>query len=95
MARGIPITSTIINPNGASPWERFAFPTLDPSMNGIGERWFAARNTANKPYCFTPTKPFWFGGKKYVGLYPCIAFATRDFSFIAQRGPRGMVLGIE
>lgn len=85
MARGQLFYQTMRNPNAQHVWERFEFPVYDPNLNGHCERWFAARCTLKKPYCFTPSEAFYFGGKRYIPLYPCIAFATLNFGFIIQR----------
>ncbi len=77
-------------------WLRCKFPTLHIAsvrMHADGERWFAARNTLEKPYCWTPTEPFTFGGRQYVRLYPCIAYATQNFGWVIQKGPHGMIIG--
>lgn len=65
-------------------------PTKDPAVTGNGPHWFAAKHTIQKPYCWTPTKPFYFGGKLFIPLYPCAAFATKNFGHIIQRGPQGL-----
>lgn len=76
-------------------WQREKFPTLDVSMRGEGPYWVAARYSVHKPYCWTPAKPFWFGGKQFVWGYPCIAYATANFGWVIQKGPHGFVIGRE
>lgn len=98
MTRGVPRTSTIRDAQAPAVWQRYQFPTMDVpvgQMNAYGDRWFAARNTLHKPYCWTPHHPFWFGGKQFIGLYPCVAGATRDHGFIIQKGPNGLIWGRE
>lgn len=95
MARGVSVFSTIVNPDGKCNWDKFSYPTFDPDMIGQGERWFAARNKPDKPFCFTPAKHFWFGGKRFIPLYPCQAFATRNFGFIYQRLWDRVIVGAE
>lgn len=73
-------------------WQRCKFPTLDIDPNrGYGAQWFASRSTIHQPYCWTPARPFHFGGKRFIWGYPCIAFATTNFGFVTQRGPDGIV----
>lgn len=75
-------------------WERCKFPTMDINVdNGHGDRWFAARATMHNPKCWTPTKPFYFGGERFIPLYPCAAWATANFGWVCQQGPDGMILG--
>lgn len=50
-----------------------------------GDRWFAGRKTLSKPFCWTPTEPFTFGGKRFIALYPCVAFSTKNWGFIVQK----------
>lgn len=77
-------------------WQRNEFPThLTQSINGWDgtcERWFAARRTMANPFCWTPTEPFVFGGKRFIALYPCIAFATRNFGWICQQRWNGVIM---
>lgn len=98
MPRGVPATSTVRNAEAVSVWQRFVFPTRDVSisaMSAMGDRWFAAKNKLGKPFCWTPTKGFRFGGKQFIPLYPCVAYATRDFGHIIQQGPYGLIWGRE
>lgn len=94
MPRGVPRTMTVRDPEAPSVWRRFNFPTMDiasGAMNSNGDKWFAAKNTLTRPYCWTPHQPFIYGGRQFVGLYPCIAFATKDFGHIIQQGPNGLI----
>jgi hypothetical protein len=70
-------------------WYKYNFPVTDFIVFPGTKRRMA------KPYCWTPSKPFYFGGKRYVPLYPCIAFETRNFGWIIQKGPYGTILGRE
>jgi hypothetical protein len=93
--RGQPFYRTIRNANARNVWERYEFPTFQPVLHGNCERWFAARSTLHAPFCFTPTERFHFGGEEYIPLYPCVAFATRNFGFIIQRKWNGFTWGRE
>lgn len=64
-------------------WERNKFPAHDTRITS--NSFFGKRKTLAKPYCWTPTEPFTFGGKRFIALYPCIAFETKNFGFVCQR----------
>jgi len=74
-------------------WDRHKFPTRD--IDTARWPWFANEATIKKPICWTPTKPFQFGGRRFIALYPCIAFATLNAGNIIQRLPNSLVLGRE
>ena len=80
-------------------WERLAFPTRDLQRDfrfyANGAQWLAARHTINSPLCFTPTEEFSFGGKRFIPLYPCAAFATKSFGFVVQKTWEGLTYGRE
>lgn len=69
-------------------WQRYKFPTLD-----LKGRFPGTKHSLEKPYCWTPTTPFYWGGKQFVWGYPCIAFETSNFGWISQKGPHGRVTG--
>lgn len=95
MARGQPRHSTIRDSAEVAVWSRWNFPTGNVAMRGHGGQWVAAKNTLQRPFCWTPEKAFYFGGKRFVGLYPCVAFATENFGHVVQQGPDGLVSGKE
>lgn len=79
---------------GKSIWEVYKFPTLDMNhcIHTIGPRWVGYRKTMTKPFCWTPTEPFSFDGKRFIALYPCAAWETRNFGWIAQKTWNGITL---
>lgn len=95
MARGVPWYRTIKDPNATCVWNRYEFPAYEVghSLNYSGREWFAAGCTLAKPFCWSPTKTFCFGGKRFIALYPCTAHETKNFGWIIQRGPEGLTLG--
>lgn len=82
------------NEEATACWDKFEFPVKDltdlASWRAHGQEWFAAYNTLTTPYCWTPSKNFYFI-KEFIALYPCIAFTTRNFGSIIQRGPQGII----
>jgi len=88
--------------DGKSIWTRFEFPTLDVDighnhetflgrdrvMFGRSDHW---RASARKPFTWTPTKPFWFGGKQFIALYPCAAFESVNFGYVIQKKWDGLI----
>ena len=80
---------------GLSVWERNTFPERSVNHEGHGPAWFAAKYTLHFPFCWTPTTPFWFGGKRYEASYPCVAFNGKNFGFIIQRRADGLTFGRE
>jgi hypothetical protein len=64
-------------------WERNKFPVRHTRITS--NYFFGKGKTLSKPYCWTPTKPFTFGGKRFIALYPCMAFETKNFGFICQK----------
>lgn len=85
-------------------WQREQFPTCDINLhcdpwpakgrylNGKTNHWNAKRK---KPLCWTPTKRFWFGGKEFIPLYPCIAFESEAYGHVIQRTWDGLKHGRE
>jgi len=80
----------IIPHDGVTVWERYKFPTFNH-----GTRWLGKNRKMNKPYCWTPTEYFHFGGKQFIPLYPCVAFETRNFGYVIQKLWDHMVIGQE
>ena len=76
-------------------WRKFKFTVRDVPLHGYGNQWVAAYSTLERPLCWTPAKPFYFGGKDFVWGYPCIAYATQNFGWVVQKGPHGVVIGRE
>jgi hypothetical protein len=69
-------------------WQRAKFP--------VGEmRVWPKGKSSQEPYCWTPAKSFYFGNKRFVWGYPCIAFETTNFGFVIQKGPEGMTIASE
>ena len=87
-------------------WDREKFPTYDLDM-GYSNTHFPgyrrciggtsnAYNAKNrKPFCWTPVKRFYYGGKEFIPLYPCIAFESRNFGHVIQKRWDRMVFGSE
>jgi hypothetical protein len=88
-------------------WSREKFPTLDidlathnvenwPGRNrkltGTSNHW---KSKNKKPFCWTPSKAFYFGGKRFIALYPCIAFETSNFGHVIQKTSDGLTSGRE
>ena len=93
--RGIPANKTPSGRDG-SVWEKFLFPTGDFPLSVSGRGfWLGKGATLSKPFCWTPTAPVYFGGKRLIPLYPCIAFESSNFGWVLQRGPNGIVVAKE
>lgn len=72
-----------------SVWQRNKFPVVN--LN----RFSGARYKLDRPFCWTPGKVFFFGGRQFIGLYPCIAFETGNFGWVIQRTWAGMTIARE
>lgn len=72
---------------GKSIWEVYKFPVgdMDFAIHAVGNRWIGYNKVMTKPYCWTPSKEFYFGGRKFIPLYPCAAWETKNFGWIAQK----------
>ena len=82
------------NPEAKAIWQRFEFPAGDWKMSSY-INWPARGHTLQKPFCWTPTKPFVFGGRQYVALYPCAAWEGKNFGYVLQKRWDGMTWGRE
>jgi len=83
-------------------WSENEFPALNASLAvSFDQQWIGRGRTLSgktdhwkakkrKPYCWTPTKPFYFGGKRFIALYPCIAFETTNFGHVIQKTWEGL-----
>lgn len=71
--------------DGRSIWQRNEFPRKEVNTSGWGPSWVAAKCTLKNPFCWTPTKNFWFAGKEYKAELPCAAWTGADFGYIVQR----------
>lgn len=74
-------------------WTDNKFPTRDVSFYNM--QWVGNRKTMKKPFCWTPTKPFMFGGRRFIALYPCLAFETKNFGWVVQKSWDGMTMAKE
>ena len=72
-------------------WTDNKFPTRDYSC----VQWLGKRKTLKKPFCWTPAKPFSFGGRQFIALYPCVAFETKNFGWVLQKLWYGMTIARE
>ena len=67
-------------------WTNNVFPTHDCKGKFTKKSGrYESRYTLVKPYCWTPTESFYFGGKRYLALYPCASFETKNFGWVVQR----------
>lgn len=74
-------------------WERAEFPVKD--VNLLGTFWPGHNRNLTNPFCWTPVKAFTFGGRRFIPLYPCIAFDTKNAGFVVQKTWEGVTIARE
>ena len=85
-------------------WQREKFPQVDlrsplpnhifkgRTLTGTSDHW---KSKKKKPYCWTPVREFHFGGKTFIIGYPCAAWETTNFGYVAQKLWDTVVIGRE